>query len=222
MKKIICVMLLSVCVSLTQGDTIVSIIGDNDEFHPGDPADVPPRSQTLLDAFSNTERTPLDLDIWFENTGGKGFSHLFSIPDGQTVISATLTVGIYWERSGEHVNSDIIWMDDIVKGLSDGSIPWGSQGPRTQIDDVLGFVNQFGTTQVLFDLSSVPVRPTQSGSPSNYNLLSELLDGEFSVIIGEDSAADYLILEIETIPEPLSSTFLLFGSLVTFYRRKRN
>jgi len=214
MKKMLCVMLLSVCVSLTHGATIVSVIGDNDGFNPGDPEDVPPRSQTLLDAFSNIgNASPLDLDIWFDNTSGKGFSHLFSIPDGQTIVSATLTVAVYWERSGEHDGSDKLHLDDIVGGLADGSLPWGDQGARTQIDDILGFVNGFGTTEVVIDLSSVPVRPNVSGSPSNFNLLSELLDGEFNVIvIGQECdqhVSQPIIDNSSCIKDSSSVTFLI-------------
>jgi len=135
------------------------------------------------------------LDIWFENTSGKGFSHIFAIPQGQTITSATLTVGMYWERGNAQI-SDALMHDDTVKGLANGTISWGPSMPRMRIQEVLGFINGIGTTEVIIDLSSVPVRPFEGASPVSQNYIPDLFDGEYSVIVGDDSNADYSILTI--------------------------
>lgn len=222
MRKVIYVVVIlitSVMSGITYGDTVVNMIGDIDGFQGGDPADVPPRSQTLLDAFASFGATPFDMDIQSENTPGKGFTHMFSIPAGQIITSATLTVGMYWERSNAHI-SDALMLDDTVRGLANGSILWSPSMPRMRIQDVLGYIPGFGTTEVIMDLSSVPVRPFSEATPVNQNFISELLDGEFDVIVGEDSNADYSILSIETIPEPTTLSLLSFSAL-TLLRRKR-
>ena len=115
--------LILVARGMSYGAIIVSQVGDVDGFHPGDPADIPPRSQTLLDAFNVIDHgdIPQELDIWNENIGGKGYSHIYSIPSGQVILSATLTVGVYWERDSSS-GSDFLLLDDIVNGIADGSI----------------------------------------------------------------------------------------------------
>ena len=55
----------------------------------------------------------------------QGYSHKYSIPSGQTIVSATLTVGVYWERYSSS-GSDHLRLDDLVNGLADGTILDGS------------------------------------------------------------------------------------------------
>jgi hypothetical protein len=208
-------LLVGLCSHLYAG-TVTSTVGDIDGFSPGDAADVPYRSVDLSASLNRTGKLPFaDLDDpamnWYV-----GFTHAFSIPDGETILGATLTVGVH--PGDGFVESDFLALDVNVDELTD----WGTGfGPRAVVSDIWGGVPpRHATTGISIDLSQVPMRPSESGSPSLMDLLPELLDGEFNVIFADDSGVDYSILALEVTPEPATLSLLALGGLALVRRRK--
>lgn len=193
--------------SAANATVITSLVGDIDGFSGGGPADTPFRSADVVDLLTLQGYTPLrDLDQPMTNFA-MGWTHLFTIPDGHTITGATLRVGVY-PGSG-FLPTDFLGLDLNVNG----SAPWGEEfGPRAVIGDTLGDLPPaFTTTEITFDLSAVLMRPGEVGSPSLFNLLPQLVDGEFNVLLADDMGVDYSILTVNTAPVPEPSTVLLLG-----------
>jgi len=180
--------------------TIVSSIGDVDNFSGGDPADAPFRSQAILNVL--TPRIPpddpyKDLDIQRSNWD-VGFTHTFPILPGQIIKSATLTMGIYsWDSAPEKAGIKL----DINIGNQG---PLG--GPTLRFKDLPGYsATPNITVEYVIDLSQAPMRDAWYVEPMPpvyiRNLIPELLDGELNIWGLSDNGLDYSILEIEIIPD---------------------
>jgi len=181
------------------GLVITNQIGDIDGFQEGDAVDIPYRSETLLSAPTGCGLEVFkDTDIMRDNWT-IGFSHSFTIPNGEIIESATLTIGVYRWRSDR--TGAIIMGDDIGPDL------FTSTSKTLFFSDLPGFSDppMNSTTEYVIDLSQVPMKDYWSIDPYpvyNHNLLSELMTGEFNIWGAPDSGIDYSILEIHTIPEP--------------------
>lgn len=214
--------LIVTCASIVSGtapaDIVVSMVGDNDGFSPGNAADTPFRSQNLLDAIDVITTLPLvDLDTPMDNGPVIGFTHGFQLPAGQEIVSARLTVGVHPIGLGR--NTDFFGLDVNI----DSGINWGSGfGPRAVWTDLLGYIPPLNeTTEIDIDLANVPMRPFEGGDLFYMNLLPYLTDGEFNVLAADDSGIDYSVLEIQTIPAPGAVLLGILGlaSLRTIRRR---
>lgn len=175
-------------------------LGDEDSFMSGDAVDLPPRSALLEAALSNAEVSSLDFDEGQTNSV-VAYSHIFSLPAGTDIISATLRLG--WHPVGGLYTKDAVGLD---LGIDENMQLNTAFGPRMDISDI-GFTLTVGTTSELsINLSSVLMRPNERGSPSTYNLLSQLADGEFNIVVIDDTGIDYSYLEITTtgpvVPAP--------------------
>jgi hypothetical protein len=220
LKKVIVliIVVLTVLVSSNAlGATIISQIGDVDGFQEGDVVDVPYRSETLLSAPTGCGLEVFkDTDVMRDNWT-IGLSHSFTIPQGQIIESATLTIGVYRWR-GDRTGA-IIMGDDIGNDL------FTSTSKTLFFSDLLGFTDppMNATTEYVIDLSQVPMKDYWSMDPYpvyNHNLLSELMVGEFNLWGAPDYGIDYSILEIHTIPEPATLSLLALGALAMLRRRK--
>jgi hypothetical protein len=189
--------------------TIVSQVGDIDGLSPGDPEDTPFLSQDMQDflAVSNNPN-PVGLDVSASNQGLIPYTHLFQIPAGQTITTATLEISI--EIDSKQTN-DYFGFDVNIHAA--GGAGWGSTfGPRAVVTELPGYVDTGETYLTLFiDLAAVPMKPEQGGATSIHNLLAELDDGVFNAFLADDSGLDYSILTIETVPAPASAFVLLIG-----------
>jgi hypothetical protein len=175
--------------------TLVNRVGDNDNFHGGDAADIPRRSVEIVQALSKSETPPVELD-----EGGSnrlvGFTHAFDLPKGATIVGAVLRLRI---RSDDPLFfNDTITFNEGVLALA----VTGQGFPTTPFRYLLGFEPVTGETYDLnIDLSNVPVLfscPTCTPGghfPENpdafVNLLSDLENGQLNVIIADDTNVDF-------------------------------
>ena len=228
MKKLICVALLTVCVGLTQGDTIVSQLGDEDGFGSYQPGIDDLTRSEMIETLLTINLGIVEMDIYYENWP-KGWTHYFSIPEGHTVLSANLRIGVV--ESGEHHwnvhQLREIYRIDESSIILDSHLPSGwNAGPSVMIQQQPGYIRPapMETVEFNLDLANVifnpdwgdMVNPTFVGP-----VINDLYDGEFNIWGLPDNGVDYSILTIETIPEPLSSSLLLVGSSLFLLRRKK-
>ncbi len=201
--------------SVADAREIVSAIGDLDGFTHGDSADTPPRSSELLAALGAIgETSPQDLDSVMPNSL-VAYSHLFDLEAGESVVSATLEVGV---RTGTAtVATDFLALDRNITA----EINWGvAFGPRAVLADLLGDPPTIESSfAVVIDLGAVMMRDSEAEPPQLRNLLNQLHDGIFNVILADDSGVDYSILRVQTIPA--APVWLGLGSAALVWRRAR-
>lgn len=222
MEKVTVLVLILITVSVLIGSnvfgaTITSQLGDIDGFQGGDAVDVPYRSETLLSAPTASHLEVFkDTDVMGDNWT-IGLSHSFTIPQGQIIESATLTIGVYRWRSDR--TGAIIMGEDIGADLF----------TSTSKTLLFSYLSDFtdppmnATTEYVIDLSQVPMKdywPMDPYPVYNHNFLPELISGEFNIWGAPDSGIDYSILEIQTIPEPTTLSLLAVGALGLLRRRK--
>lgn len=199
------------------GAVITNQIGDIDGFQGGDAVDVPYRSETLLSAPTASHLEVFkDTDVMGDNWT-IGLSHSFTIPQGQIIESATLTIGVYRWRSNR--TGAIIMGEDIGADL------FTSTSKTLLFSYLPGFTDppMNATTEYVIDLSQVPMKdywPMDPYPVYPHNLLSELMNGEFNLWGAPDSGIDYSILEIHTIPEPTTISLLVVGAMAILRKRK--
>ncbi len=178
---------------------IRSLIGDKDNFHSGDPADVPPQSQAVLDLFAT--RDPAENEGVNLDEGGSnrpvGLTHFFNLPQHAIVQSAELA--FRFRGAVEVFNDGILYNQN------------GEPIPQIALKDVLGREPVAGGVyEGYIDLASVPIRykpeslssgasnPYPGDAPDEFrDLRNELLDGQFDVVFVDDVEVDYLELVIK-------------------------
>jgi hypothetical protein len=188
------------------------LVGDRDDFHPGDPVDVPFRSRRVreLVAFiaSDPGQNPgVDLDV-----GGAdrpvGLTHRLQVPAGATVAAARLR--LRFRGAGLSYNDEIFF---------DGSRSPSEKDPACRKDparckrlpilpfialrDLVGEEPVPGRTyEVTLDLSHVPVRTVDSTGgvpgghlspdPDEYRDLRPLVaDRLFDLVFADDTTLDW-------------------------------
>jgi len=213
--------------------TTISQIGDEDGFASyQSPVDDMPRSEMII-ALLESNRGIVESDTYQDNTD-KGWTHYFTIPDGHTIVSANLRIGMV--ETGEHHYG--VYRIDRASIVLDPYLPGGIlTGEWETLTSVMlmqqpGYVRP-GPMEVVemnLDLDSVLFN-SRWGEPSDTftgSVIDSLNDGEFNVWGLPDCGVDYSILTIETVsngaPIPAPGAFVLgsmgFG-LVTWLRRRR-
>lgn len=195
------------------GHTVRSMVGDVDNFHSGDHADLPPRSQRMLDFLTYATRPGsgqnpgVDLDV-----GGHdrpvGMTHFFALPDQALITSAK----VKFHAKGNDplfANDSIVYSDSVITG------PTKALLPVIALRDLLGHDLQLPRDNDLtltIDLGKVPVRTVDQGPggkwsqfPNAYlDLLSVLMrDHQLDLLYGDDATIDYSELTITFVfPNP--------------------
>ncbi|HEU4818437.1 hypothetical protein [Janthinobacterium sp.] len=173
----------------------ISLVGDKDDFHPGDLADTTPKSQHVLDLQEKLQPTPaIDLDQPAVNQS-VGLTHDISVPEGAIITSASVKLHI--RMTGDIVDNDVILFNQSTitdEGLSTRVIT---------LHDLLGFPPQAGATyDLIWNLAKTPLRnvasPIVTGQPDLVaNLLSMLVsDKHLDVLLADDTMVDYSELSI--------------------------
>lgn len=173
----------------------VSLIGDKDNFHGGDAADVTPRSPHVLEMQAALVRAPaVDLDQPTDNQS-VGLTHSFTLPPGALITSATVKLHI--QMTGDIVENDIILFNQSNVPAS------GPSSRAVELYDLLGFPPQHGAVyDMVWNLAKTPLRNFApdfvSGLPDQIvNLLPMLAaDGHLDVLVADDTMLDYSELTI--------------------------
>jgi hypothetical protein len=168
------------------------LLGDKDDFHPGDQVDIPLQSQLVLDLIAS--RAPEDEDVPMDIGGVNrpvGLSHYFSIPQGAQLFNASVEFRF---TGSEHIHNDGILYE--TPGF-----------PIINLSDLLDsepLDNEVYTVKL--DLTNVPVRLTGDPGPGGYftevpdeyrSLLSGLTDGQFDMVFVDDTTLDYSELTVK-------------------------
>lgn len=193
-------------------------VGDDDNFHPGDPVDRPPTSprvQRVMAYFAGQfgQSGGVDLD-----TGGSdrpvGLSHYLALPPQARVTAARVTLRL--RGTNDLVKNDVILYNESKSATEEERDPCppyaqcdGLQPflPFIALRDLLGFEPQGDTTYtVRLNLAKVPLREADrtggpGGShpqwPDRYrNLLGILASGHLDLILGDDTMLDYSDLQL--------------------------
>ncbi len=196
----------------------IDVVGDRDNFHGGDAADSPDKSVFVMSILDHIATDPgqnpaADLDTagsgGFDTNRPVGFTHSFALPPGALITAATLELRV--KGSAENYNDSIIYDDSVLDPLNECTAPCSRKqySPLIVLKDLLG--REPERQEVLdlkINLAKVPVRiHTQfnpgdrwPGAADEYrNLLGLLGDGEFNLIVGDDSMVDYSQLIITYI-----------------------
>lgn len=187
---------------------VTGLVGDKDDFTPGQSADLPPRSahvQDLLTAITRERRQSVaaDLDAVCVNRPA-GWTHEFYIPPGARIAGARASLRL--RANGRSGNDDYILYDESSAQHRNRIAPF------IALRDLLplsGRALQAGEViTVTLDLASVPVHiywraEHRRPRPDAYrNLLPLLEDGQFDLIVGDDLSVDYSELTINFAAEP--------------------
>ena len=173
----------------------ISLIGDKDDFHPGDLADTTPKSQHVLDMQDKlVAAPPVDLDQPALNRS-VGLTHDVAIPEGAIITSATVKLHI--RMTGDIVDNDVILFNQ-------SNVPEQGQASRViALHDLLGFPPQAGATyDLVWNLAKTPLRnftaDSVTGQPDLVaNLLSMLAsDKHLDLLLADDTMVDYSELSI--------------------------
>lgn len=198
-----------------------SLVGDKDDFQPGNNVDVAPKSARVLHildyiATDSSQRPAANLDEggtdWFDGTNRPlGYSHLFNLPSGAQVSGASLKVRI--RGAAEFFNDAFIYDQSTSPSEYDPdcyakppTCTRQAYSPLIAVRDLLGREPQENeVVELNIDLSKVPVRTkTQSvpgghwsAKPDEYrNLLGLVNSGQLNLVLADDSAVDYSELSI--------------------------
>ena len=148
-----------------------------------------------------------DFDVLNDNDNVP-FTFLFTLSQGEEVISATLELGL--RATASLVTNDwlVLPEDDV----------WYVNSTNRSSQDVYTFpdldwlpIASTGTTVRSVDISDI----------DGDNQLSRLQDGQFDAYTTDDTAVDYAKLTIEVTPEPATLTLLALGGLALVRRRRR-
>nr|WP_315219054.1 hypothetical protein [uncultured Duganella sp.] len=168
----------------------VELIGDKDDFHAGDGADVPPRSQHVLDLLAALVAAPsIDLDESVLNQS-VGLTHSATLPDGALITSATVKLRV--KMTGDLIDNDVILFNQSAVP------PVGEASRVVALQDLLGFPPEYGAVYELkWNLAKTPLRnfsaSVVTGQPDQVlNLLPMLVgDGRVDVVLADDTMVDY-------------------------------
>ncbi|KAB8050729.1 hypothetical protein GCN74_26995 [Janthinobacterium sp. FT14W] len=173
----------------------ISLVGDKDDFHPGDLADTAPRSQHVLDMLGKLAAEPaVDLDQPAHNRS-VGLTHEVSVPEGAIITSATVKLHI--KMTGAVVDNDIILFNQ--SNVSDE----GQASRVIALHDVLGFPPQAGAIyDLIWNLAKTPLRnvasPIVTGQPDQVVSLLPMLvsDQRLDVLATDGTMVDYSELSV--------------------------
>ena len=191
--------------------TLTSLVGDKDNFHPGDAADVPPRSQRVRDILTTIASSPgqnpgVDLDTGeiYGSVNSRdrpvGLSHEFAIPGKSRVTKAGVKIRL-------RGNDPLVYNDVILFNQSSQGVPGAPFLPFIALRDLLKREPVVGEVMDLqIDLGNVPVRLVESsGGPGGHlspspdefrNLLPLLQQGQLDLIFEDDVSVDYSELTV--------------------------
>ncbi|KAB8047895.1 hypothetical protein GCN78_21100 [Janthinobacterium rivuli] len=173
----------------------ISLVGDDDDFHAGDEADTPPKSQHVLDMQRNLVAAPaIDLDQPAVNQS-VGLTHGISVPEGATITSARVKLHI--RMTGDIVDNDLILFNQ--SNVSDD----GQSSTVIALQDLLGFPPQAGATyDLIWNLAKTPLRSfladPVTGQPDEVRNLLPMLasDQRVDVLAADDTMVDYSELSV--------------------------
>lgn len=189
---------------------LVSLVGDKDGFHPGNPADIPFRSARTVQMLQNLvaqipgQHPSVDLDV-----GGfdrpVGWTHRFTLPNGALITSASVKLRLQG-------NSPLVSNDELLYEETSLNSPFL---PFIGLQDLNGGKPPVAGTpfELNLNLGRAPVRiqcpecaaggnlnplvtagPNQNGEYRN--LLPLLFDGMFDLALGDDATVDWSELTI--------------------------
>jgi len=227
MKKVVIVsIVLTIFISSNVlGATVTSQLGDEDGFGSyQSPIDDMTRSEMIENILV---QGIVEMDVYRDNFD-KGWTHYFTIPEGHTIISANLRIGVV--ESGKHYwnvhQLQEIYRIDWSSVVLDPHLPSGAGvGPSVMLQQQPGYVRPgaFETIEFNIDLANVIFNPGWGGYMVNPTFIGSVIDslndGEFNIWGLADCGVDYSILTIETVPEPCSLLLLGCGGL--FLRRRK-
>jgi hypothetical protein len=163
----------------------VQLVGDQDNFHPGDPVDTPYQSAIVLAFIASSGMGSLPLDASGEDHN-RGWTFVSEVPS--PTDHAILEV---------HVRNED-WDDVVILGGTPRSVGGFVQGAGA-FAPLSHFLSLGGTGTIQINLSAVP-NYTYDGSTfyslGTINLLSELADGSLDCIVTDDSAVDWAELNV--------------------------
>lgn len=196
----------------------LDIVGDRDNFHAGDAADMSDKSTFVMSVLDHIATDPsqnpaADLDAagsgGFDTNRPVGFTHFFTLPAGARVTAASLELRV--KGSAENYNDVIIYDESVLDPLNECTAPCARKqySPLITLKDLLGHEPaQQEVLDLKINLAKVPVRIHTQFTPGDHwpggadeyrNLLGLLTDGEFNLIIGDDTIVDYSQLIITYI-----------------------
>jgi len=175
----------------------IDLIGDVDNFSPGEDEDIPRWSAKVIGTLGSISAETgflqgVDLDVGGANRP-VGFTHV--LPTNAFITSANVRFRLRAEDSLVY-NDTILYDDSVSSGTGQPYVPF------IALRDLLGREPANGEILRLeMDLSRVPVRTQDtSGGPAGHlsaspdefrNLLPLLNDGEFDMVFTDDVAVDY-------------------------------
>ena len=173
----------------------INLVGDKDDFHPDDQADMAPKSQHVLDMLGKLVPAPaIDLDQPAQNQS-VGLTHDITVPEGAIITSATVKLHI--RMTGAVVDNDIVLFNQ--SNVSD-------EGQATRVialHDLLGFPPQVGGTyDMVWNLGKTPLRnvatSTVTGQPDQVLNLLPMLASEqrLDVLATDGTMVDYSELSV--------------------------
>lgn len=173
----------------------LSLIGDKDDFHAGDGADITPKSPHVLDMQAGLVAAPaIDLDQPANNQS-VGLTHSITLPADALITSATVKLHI--KMTGDLVENDVILYNQSTVP------PAGPASRVVALHDLLGFPPEDGAVyDVMWNLAKTPLRNFSAdfvtGLPDQIvNLLPMLAsDGHLDVLLADDSSLDYSELTV--------------------------
>lgn len=203
--------LLLVLIGEVRGGVIVQGLGDLTGYARGDVAAAPLRSQNV-DFASGTANPLRSVNVAGSQDGSPfGYSHVFLIPAGERVASATLSIGLR-AGAGGFTDTQFLAFD---AASTDGSPFSGAWGEPMHITDLMPSIPAaFALTEITLDLSAAPLRSSNSGAPFIADLLPAMADGMLDVAASDGFGIDYSVLTVVTTPEPAALFPMILGALL--------
>jgi len=189
--------------------------GEPDSIHPGDAADIPPRSIAVVRALARLEdgllrKRAVDLDeVGSRGHVAVGLTHAFPAGDDglrrRDVKTATLRLTLSVDDACH--SDDVVLLDRAVNTVAAGR---RNSLPLSRLPDLIPECATAASITGLFtftiDLKQVPVRilsldDLSLTDPTVENLTGDLEDGKLDVIVAGQSTVDRSALDI-TLKEP--------------------
>jgi hypothetical protein len=193
--------------------TLVSLVGDKDNFVPGNPADIPAVDPAFLAAAVADQiivAPTLDDELIVDM--GIVLSHIFTLPAGAVVQGATLQVHLRpsVKTNSSCADTDFIRFDTVFKvptrylAIHDlvGGMPVPGQDYTFDIDLAATPVRDVLTTQNAPYLGCQPWSDVANPAPIvQINLLPNVQSGLLNLLMVDDTGLDYSQLTVQyTIP----------------------
>ena len=191
------------------------IIGDIDGCTYNGPGSVDhPYVDPAFQVWVDTESTPHEpLDHVTMDNGGTHFTFAYDLAAGETIIGATLEIGL--QAAGYAAQAD--W---VVVHPDDGTAAytWDRSVPPSYHPNV---VYPFATLGWTIPEGSVGVFTLDLSDVNGDDHVWHLDDGVLNVAVTDDTGVDYAELTMTVIPEPASLSLLALGGLALLRRRRR-